>query len=141
MPTLSDARLAIKIASGSSNATVTASVDVSFSAQEKALIKLFEQAGAPLRYRVTCRIRGADSPDPDNALFTLGSESVNTDRNNIPFEKVVSLSSLDEDSGTFFGIADGDEVYARFTCTPPANTGLSLTAATPLKSHEIHGSF
>jgi hypothetical protein len=95
MPRLSDPRLAIKVASGSPNAIVTASVDVSFSAQERALIDLFEQAGTPLRYRVTCRIRGANNPiqEPDQALFTLGNVTVHTDRNDIPFERVVSSDS------------------------------------------------
>jgi hypothetical protein len=100
-PRLSDPRLAIKVASGSPDAKVTASVDVSFSAQEKALIDLSEQSGAPLRYRVTCRIRGRNNPivEPDQALFTLGNVTVHTDRNDIPFERVVSRDMLDEDPG------------------------------------------
>ena len=132
MPTLSDPHLAIKVASGSPDATVTASVDVSFSEIEERLIQLLA-----LNYRVTCRIRGADSgfTGSDNALFTLGNVSVNSDRNNIQFARTVSRDMLDEDS------IGEDEVYARFWCTPPANTGLALTAASTIDSPEVHGSF
>jgi hypothetical protein len=143
MPTLSDPHMEIKVASGSSDATVTARVNVSFSAFEKVLIGVFEQAETPLLYRVTCRIRGADGfANPDNALFTLGNVWVNTDSNNIPFERVVSRDRLDEDSGSGpFSNGPGDEVYARFWCTPPSNTGFALTEATPINSPEVHGSF
>jgi hypothetical protein len=132
MPTLSDPRLSITVASGTPNATVTASVDVSFSATEKTLISLLS-----LNYKVTCRIRGADSglTGGDNALFTLGNVMVNTDRNNIPFTRVVNRDMLDEDTGS------RDEVYARFFCTPPADTGLDLTSARTVDSPEISGSF
>jgi hypothetical protein len=132
MPTLSDPKLAIKVASGSPDATVTASVDVSFSETEKKLIQLLS-----LNYRVTCRIRAADSglTGSDNALFTLGNVTVNSNRNNIPFARTVSRDLLDED------VVGEDEVYARFWCTPPANTGLALTAARTVDSPEIHGSF
>jgi hypothetical protein len=135
MPTLSDPHMEVTVASGSPDATVTARVDVSFSAFEKVLISIFEQNGTPLLYRVTCRIRGADGfANADNALFTLGNVSVNTDRNNIPFERVVSRDLLDEDSGSGpFSNGPGDEVYARFWCTPPSNTGFALTEATPDK--------
>ncbi len=97
MPTLSDPRLGITVASGTPNATVTASVDVSFSATEKTLISLLS-----LSYKVTCRIRGADSglTGGDNALFTLGNVMVHNDRNNIPFTRVVNRDMLDEDTGS-----------------------------------------
>lgn len=130
MPTLSDPKLTIKVASGSPEATVTASVDVSFSQTEKTLIDLLS-----LRYKVTCRIRGADSPDPDNALFTLGNVRVDADQNNIEFSRVVSRDKLDEDT------VSKDEVYARFWCEPPADTGLQLTSARTVDSPEISGSF
>jgi hypothetical protein len=132
MPTLSDARLSIQVSSGSPNATVNGSVDVSFSATEETLIRLLS-----LNYKVTCRIRGADSflTGGDDALFTLGNVFVNSDRNNISFSRVVSRDMLDEDTGS------RDEVYARFFCTPPTDTGLALTAATPINSPEISGSF
>jgi hypothetical protein len=132
MPTLSDPRLSITVASGTPNATVTASVDVSFSDFEKTLIQLLS-----LNYKVTCRIRGADSflTGGDNALFTLGNVMVNDDRNNIPFSRIVNRDMLDEDTGS------RDEVYARFFCTPPANTGLALDSADPINSPEVSGSF
>lgn len=132
MPTLSDPKLNITVASGTPNATVTASVDVSFSATEKTLIQLLS-----LNYKVTCRIRGADSgfTGGDNALFTLGNVMVNSDRNNISFSRVVNRDMLDEDTGS------KDEVYARFFCTPPADTGLALTSAKTVDSREISGSF
>jgi hypothetical protein len=132
MPTLSDPRLNIAVQSGSPNATVTASVDVSFSPTEKTLISLLS-----LNYKLTCRIRGADSglTGKDNALFTLGNVTVNSDRNNVQFSRVVSRDSLDEDTGS------NDEVYARFFCTPPPDTGLALTSARTVDSREISGSF
>jgi hypothetical protein len=132
MPTLSDPRLSIQVSSGSPDATVDASVDVSFSEIEKTLISLLR-----LNYKVTCRIRGADGflTGGDNALFTLGNVTVNSDQNNLSFSRVVSRDMLDEDTGT------RDEVYARFFCAPPTDTGLALTAATPINSPEISGSF
>ena len=132
MPKLSDPKLAIKVSSGSPDATVTASVDVSFSDTEKTLIKLLN-----LKYRLTCRIRGADSglQGGDNALFTLGNVSVDSDRNNVSFERIVSRDRLDEDN------VGQDEVYARFFCTPPENTGIALTPAKTVDSPEVHGSF
>lgn len=132
MPKLTDPKLSIKVAAGSPDATVTASVDVSFSESEKTLIKLLS-----LNYKLTCRIRGADSglTGGDNALFTLGNVSVSDSGNNISFTRVVSRDRLDEDSGS------KDEVYARFFCTPPSDTGLALTAADPINSVEISGSF
>jgi hypothetical protein len=132
MPTLSDPHLSILVSSGSPNATVTATVDVAFSATEETLIRLLS-----LNYKVTCRIRGADSflTGGDNALFTLGNVMVNSDRNNISFSRVVSRDLLDEDTGS------RDEVYARFFCTPPTDTGLALTAATPINSPEVSGSY
>jgi len=143
MPVLSDPHLHIEVSSGSSDAKVTASVDVTFSPQELALINLFEQAGAPLRYKVTCRIRGADGfANPDNALFTLGNVMVHTNRNNIPFLRVVHRDLLDEDSGSGpFSNGPGDEVYARFWCTAPTNTGLALADAHTVDSPEVPGSF
>ena len=132
MPKLSDPKLSIRVASGSPDATVTASVDVSFSATEKTLISLLS-----LNYKVTCRIRAADSglTGSDNALFTLGNVMVNSDRNNIPFSRVVFRDRLDED------VVGEDEVYARFSCVPPADTGLALTPAATVDSDEISGSF
>ena len=112
--------------------TVTASVDVSFSAIEKTLISLLS-----LQYKATCRIRGADGglTGGDNALFTLGNVMVNDDTNNIPFSRVVNRDKLDEDTGS------NDEVYARFWCEPPADTGLALTSAKTVDSREESGSF
>lgn len=132
MPKLSDPKLNITVVAGSPDATVDASVDVSFSEIEKNLIKLLG-----LEYKVTCRIRGADDgfTGKDNALFTLGNVCVNSNRNNIPFKRVVSRDKLDEDTGT------KDEVYARFWCTPPADAGLVLSEAKTVDSAQISGSF
>jgi hypothetical protein len=147
MPTLSDPKLHIEVSSGSNEAKVTASVDVHFSTIEKALMTILNQPPNDpntLSYKVTCRIRGADGfLNPDNTLFTLGNvPNVKTDRNNIPFARVVSRDLLDEDSGSGpFSNGPGDEVYARFWCTAPTNTGLALTDATPINSPEVHGSF
>ncbi len=132
MSKLSDPKLNITVVAGSPNATVTASCDVSFSATEKTLIQLLG-----LNYKVTCRIRGADGgfTGKDNALFTLGNTSVNQDRNNLSFTRVVSRDMLDEDTGS------KDEVYAKFWCEPPPNTGINLTSAPTITSPEVSGSF
>ncbi len=135
MPTLSDPRLSITVASGTPNATVTASCDVRFSDIEKLLIQLLQ---GKLHYRLTCRIRGADSGllGPDNALFTLGNvDNIVGDRQNVTFTRTVNRDMLDEDS------VGEDEVYARFWCTPPSGTGLPLEPAKTIDSREVHGSF
>jgi hypothetical protein len=129
MPKLSDPKLEIEVTSGSPNAAVTASVDVSFSSTEKQLIDFFK-----LKYKLTCRIRAADIGN-DNALFTLGNVEVTSDRNDVRFSRIVSRDALDEDN------IGQDEVYARFWCTPPTDTGLLLAAAKTVDSPEVSGSW
>src|SRR5688500_9265348 len=94
MPTLSDPKLAITVATGSGNATVTASVDVSFSADEKFWIGLVPN----LDYIVTCKALGADTGSPDNNLFQVGFARITDDQDDLTFTRLVAKSELDEDN-------------------------------------------
>jgi hypothetical protein len=129
MPTLSDPKLTITVDTGE-QATVTASVDVFFSEEEKQLIAFLPF----INYLVTCKIWGAD-PVFDDGLFQLGNATIRDDQDDLTFSSVVSKEALDEDN-------DGgdDEIYAEFTCVP-GDSPLDLKSATPVKSLEVTGSF
>ncbi|HEX2160012.1 MAG TPA: hypothetical protein VHS79_23980, partial [Actinomycetes bacterium] len=103
MPTLSDPKLAITVATGSGNATVTVSVDVSFTQGEKSLMGVFPD----LDYIVTCKAIGADSGSDDDNLFQVGSARIRDDQNDLTFSRLVAKSELDEDN------PGDDEIYAR----------------------------
>src|SRR5262245_33744192 len=104
MPTLSNPTLVIKLIAGTSKVDVTATVKVSFSTTEETLIKLLS-----LRYSLKCKIWGSDSGfnGEDDALFSIASQSVNSDGTHT-FKRQVDTSSLDEDW------EGNDEIYARF---------------------------
>ena len=131
MPTLSSPTLSIKLIAGTSNVEVTGTVRVAFSATEKALVKLLS-----LKYSLSCKIWGADSGfnGEDDSLFSIASQSVDSDGTHT-FKRTVNKSSLDEDW------EGNDEIYARYRCTPPSDSGLVLAAATPKNSPTITGNF
>ncbi len=131
MPTLSDPKLAITVATGSGNATVTVSVDVSFTQGEKSLMGVFPD----LDYIVTCKAIGADSGSDDDNLFQVGSARIRDDQNDLTFSRLVAKSELDEDN------PGDDEIYARFTCVPNPEFPLEVKPAEPVNSAEVHGSF
>ena len=135
MPTLSNATLTVKLVAGTSNVDITASVKVGFSPQEEALIKLFAPL-APITYSLRAEMWAEDSGfnGDDDKLSKIGSKSVAADGTHT-FTKRVNRSTLDEDW------EGNDEVYAKFGCTAPSNTGLSLQSATPAKSSTITGNF
>ncbi len=131
MPTLSDPKLAITVATGSGNATVTVSVDVSFTQGEKSLMGVFPD----LDYIVTCKALGADTVGDDDNLFQVGFAQIRDDQDDLTFSRLVAKSELDEDS------PGDDEIYARFTCVGNPNFPLPVKSAEPVKSSEVHGSF
>ena len=131
MPTLSNPTLHIGLVAGTSNRVVTATVKLNFFQSEETLIKFLS-----LKYLLKCRIWGSDSGfnGDDDPLFSIASKSVNAD-GTFTFKRTVNASSLDEDW------EGNDEVYARFTCSPPTNSGIVLSAATPIVSGTITGNF
>lgn len=131
MPTLSNPTLSLKLVAGTSKVDVTGSVKVSFSPTEETLIKLLA-----LQYSLKCKIWASDSGfnGGDDPLFSIASQTVNSDGTHT-FKRTVDRSQLDEDW------EGNDEVYARYRCTPPSNTGIALTSATPANSAVITGNF
>ena len=130
MPTLSNPTLTIKLVAGTSNVDVTATVKLNFF-QAETLIKLLS-----LKYLLKCKLWSSDSGfnGEDDPLFSIASKSVDAD-GTFTFRRTVNASSLDEDW------EGNDEVYATFTCTPPTNVGIVLSAAPPKDSPIITGNF
>jgi hypothetical protein len=138
MPSLSNPALSINLVAGTSNRKVTGSVKVTFSPIEKALILLFAPAGVSLKWSLGCQIWGEDGgvfTGEHDLLFSIKSQAVSADGTHT-FTKTVSTSVLDEDDNI-----GNDEIFAKFTCNPPADSGLTLTAATSVKSKTISGDF
>jgi hypothetical protein len=131
MPSLSNPTLSLKLVAGTSKVDVTGSVKVSFSPTEETLIKLLS-----LKYSLKCRIWAEDSGfnGENDPLFSISSQTVNADGTHT-FKRTVDRSSLDEDW------EGNDEVFARYLCTPPSNTGIALTSAPPVRSGTITGNF
>ena len=133
MPTLSNPELNITLDTGHTDtAIVTASVDVTFTEQEKEVMTAFPS----VNYLTTCKLWGADSgfTGADDGLAQLGNAVIRSDQAALPFSRNLSRGGLNEDSGD-------DEIYARFTCVPGEDTPFVLKSATPVNSAEVTGSF
>jgi hypothetical protein len=102
MATLSNPHLKITLVSGTHNVHVEASVEVTFTAFELALMQQFDVKG-----RLRCVIRGDDPIFNDN-LFSFSVMTVKTNGPQI-FSSTVPRSVLNED------LLGRDEVFARFT--------------------------
>jgi len=105
MASLSQPHLSIKLLSGTSNAEVTATVNVSLTQFELNLVK-----NLGLKFKLRCQLRGADSGfnGADDDLFTYTGKSILAGGTST-FKATMSRNTLDED-----WVGD-DEVYARFT--------------------------
>lgn len=102
MATLSNPRLKITLVSGTHNVNVEASVEVTFTAFELAIMQQFNA-----RARLRCVIRGDDPIFNDN-LFSFSVVSVTHNGPQI-FSSTVRRSVLNED------LLGKDEVFAKFT--------------------------
>ncbi len=108
----------------------TATVKVSY----KLLLSAVERRMHGLRWQEKIQLWGADSPDPDDYLFTFSSQAFNTETDgSISRSRTVTISDdiLDEDGFP----RPTDEVYAKVWVTP------KLPAGAFRKSNEISHRF
>jgi hypothetical protein len=127
MPTLSNPKLAIQLASGTNQRKVTATVTVSFNAVEENMIKVLGLAP-----RLACRVYGEDGgifTGDDDLLFSYTTKTVTKDGTYI-FSGTVNKAVLDEDT------VGNDEIVAKFGLTTP-----SFPMSAAAKSPTISGDF
>ena len=127
MASLSNAKLVITLVSGTSNVTVQASVNVTFSAFELNQMKL------GLRGRLHCELWGEDGTvfnggDDDLVSFATRTIAINGVQT---FSATLPSSVLDEDVGA-------DEIYAQFTLSS-SEPSFPMNASS--RSPTVTGSF
>ena len=126
MPTMTNPKLTVQLASSTNQRKVTATVTVNFNTVEENMIKVLG-----LTPRLSCKVWGEDSGfnGGDDLLFSYNTKTITKD-GTYTFSGTVNKSVLDEDS-----VGD-DEVYAKFALSTPS---FPMTAAT--RSATISGDF
>ena len=127
MPTMSNPKLVVQLASGTNQRKVTATVTVNFNTVEENMIKVLGLAP-----RLGCKVYGEDGgifTGPDDLLFSYTTKTITKD-GTYTFSGTVNKSVLDEDT------IGNDEVYAKFALSTP-----SFPMSASAKSPTISGDF
>jgi hypothetical protein len=129
MPKFANPKLKIELVSGTTKRKLTATIDVSFDANEETFIKLVPT----IRSKIRCQIMGSDSGfnGGNDHITWMTNQFINKD-GQVKFTKTVNASSLDEDT------VGADEIIARFSCV---NNSPVLFSPSSVDSPEISGDF